>query len=332
MPTSTLYQQLSEAIGAPDSKVIPKIFEMIANEEEAKVLMAASPPATVEELSQKTGIPIDTVAGMMEPLFLKGLIFKSSKGDKYYRVRMLLQFHDATILWPDAPDEFFALWREYHHTEFLNDHRKIESILPRSAVRVIPVNQSVEAETQVAAFEDVNKIVEKADRLAVTKCTCRVVDGSCGLPLEVCIQVNKAAEYTLERGTGRELTKEEALEMLKMCGEKGLVHTVGNSRGLGHIICNCCKDCCINWPGPRNEGVNFTSPSRFTAKVDEDMCTVCEECLERCYFDAITMDGDGDTALINEEACMGCGLCAVTCPGEAISLIETRPSEFVPAD
>lgn len=332
MSKPTLFQQLSETVGAANSKVIPKIFEMMINEEEARVLLAASPPATVEELSQQTGISSKTVAGMMDPLFLKGLIFKSSKGGKYYRVRMLLQFHDATILWPDAPDEFFALWREYHHTEFLDDHRKIESIIPRSVVRVIPVNKTVEAETQVAAFEDVNEIVNKADLLAVTKCTCRVVDGSCGLPLDVCIQVNKAAEYALDRGTGRELTKKEALEILIMCGEKGLVHTVGNSRGLGHIICNCCKDCCINWPGPRNSNVNFASPSRFTAKVDVDLCTVCEDCLERCYFDAITMEGEGDTALIKEDACMGCGLCAVTCPGEAISLIEIRSSDFVPVE
>ena len=112
---------------------------------------------------------------------------------------------------------------------------------------------ALEPDAQVAAFEDVKQIVDRADRLAVTDCTCRVVDGDCGKPLEVCIQVNKAANYALERGTGRELTKDETIEMLKMCEEEGLVHVVGNSRALGHIICNCCSDCCINWPGPRTK-------------------------------------------------------------------------------
>ena len=71
-------------------------------------------------------------------------------------------------------------------------------------------------------------------------------------------------------------------------------------------------------------------PSRFTAIVDAELCSSCEVCLERCYFDAIHMDGEGDTASIDGEKCMGCGLCTVTCPEEAISFDEVRPADFVP--
>jgi len=106
-----------------------------------------------------------------------------------------------------------------------------------------------------------------------------------------------------------------------------LVHTVGNTRGLGHIICNCCKDCCINWPGERNAGVNFAAPSRFAAVVDPELCTACGTCQDRCYFDAVEVD---DVAEIDAEKCMGCGLCLVTCPDEAITLKETREESFVP--
>jgi heterodisulfide reductase subunit A-like polyferredoxin len=61
--------------------------------------------------------------------------------------------------------------------------------------------------------------------------------------------------------------------------------------------------------------------------VDPESCTACEECPDRCFFDAITVD---DTALIDEDRCMGCGLCAVTCPAGAISLKEIREEGFVP--
>ena len=142
------------------------------------------------------------------------------------------------------------------------------------------------------------------------------------------MQLDKAADYAVERGTGRTLTKDEAIEMLKQCEEEGLVHTVSNTRGRGHIICNCCKDCCINWPGPRTSAVNFASPSRFTAVIDSDLCTTCETCLDRCYFDAISMDDD--PSRVDEDKCMGCGLCVVTCPEEAISMKEIRSEEFVP--
>jgi NAD-dependent dihydropyrimidine dehydrogenase PreA subunit len=64
--------------------------------------------------------------------------------------------------------------------------------------------------------------------------------------------------------------------------------------------------------------------------VDAENCTACESCLDRCYFEAISMEGEGDTAAIKAEKCMGCGLCLVTCPTESITLEEVRPAEFVP--
>jgi ferredoxin len=326
----TLYQQLAEAVGAGDSSIIPEIFKMLADENEAKVVLAAAPAATVDEIGEKTGIPPGDVEKMMDPLFKKGLIFKSKKEGqtRYYRVRRLLQFHDAAILAEGMPKEFYDLWKKYHEKEFKKHHKRIEESLPKSAVRVIPVNLTVEPDIQIAPFEDIKQIVKNADNLAVTKCTCRVIDGSCGKPVDVCIQVNRAADYAIERGTGRKLSEDEAIAMLKMCEEEGLVHAVGNTRGLGHVICNCCADCCINWPGPRNSAVNFAAPSRFTAVVDPDLCTACEICIDRCHFDAIQLDGDA--ICLDEEKCMGCGVCVVTCPTEALSLKEVRGEDFVP--
>lgn len=330
MSEKTMYQQLSEAIGAGDSVIIPEIIKILADEKEAKILLAASPPATIEEISEKTDISNEDVKKMVIVMFKKGLVFKSIKEGitRYYRVRHLLQFHDSTILAEGMPPEFFDLWKKYNKTEFKQHHKAIESFLDKSAVRVIPVNIAIEPDTRIAPFDDVKKIVNDARTLAVTKCTCRVIEGDCGKPVDVCIQINKAADYALERGTGRELSKQEALDMLKMCEEEGLVHTVMNTKALGHVICNCCNDCCINWPGPRTSDVNFAAPSRFTAWVDPDTCSGCETCLERCYFEAIAMDDS--IAVIREEKCMGCGLCAVTCPDEAITLKEIRNEEFIP--
>ena len=59
MTEKTVYQQLAAAIGAEDSPTIPKIFKMVADENEAKVLLAAFPPGSAEELAEKTGLPAD---------------------------------------------------------------------------------------------------------------------------------------------------------------------------------------------------------------------------------------------------------------------------------
>ena len=80
MAEESLYQQLAEAIGVGDSALIPKIFAVLANEDEARVLLAAAPPAPVEEIAERAGLPVDAVEDMIEPLFKKGLLFKSKRG------------------------------------------------------------------------------------------------------------------------------------------------------------------------------------------------------------------------------------------------------------
>ncbi len=55
----------------------------------------------------------------------------------------------------------------------------------------------------------------------------------------------------------------------------------------------------------------------FEAVVDEESCTGCEECVERCPVDAITVE---ETAVVDWDKCLGCGLCAGTCPAECISM------------
>lgn len=332
MAEATLYQKLAEAVGAGDSKYIPGIFETLTDENEAKVLLAAAPPATIQEIAQKTGLKEEEVAATIDPLFKKGLLFKSKKpeGTRYYRVRQVLQMHDSTAVIVNAPRKMLDLWKNFMKNEFDEYSRKLEEFLPSPVIRVIPVNVSVQNETQILAFDDVKSIIAEARNLAVTPCSCRAIDGECGKTIEVCVQIDKAADYSIERGTGRKLEKDEALQMMKQCEEEGLIHVTGNKRTLGHVICNCCSDCCLNWPSVRTGLGKFVVPSRFRAKVDAENCTACESCLDRCYFEAISMEGEGDTAAIKAEKCMGCGLCLVTCPTEAITLEEVRPAEFVP--
>ncbi len=330
MADMILCRKLAEAIGAGDSPLIQKIFEALINDDEAKVLLAAAPPATATEVAQKTGLPEGAVKAMLESMFNRGLIFKSKKGEelKYYRVKNVPQMHDATSLTPGASREVLDLWKAYMKKEWPEYGRKIVDLLPSSIMRVIPVNEGIEPKSRVLAYDDVIKLIENAKALAVTKCSCRVIDGACGKPLEVCMQVDRAAEYSLERSTGRAVSKSEAIEILRMCEKEGLVHTADNRQVVGHVICNCCRDCCLNWSvmtGPKK----WVAPSRFKAVVDPELCAGCETCLERCFFDAIVVKDN--LAVVDAEKCMGCGVCTVSCPTEALRLKEARDADFVPA-
>lgn len=330
MPDDTPYQEIARLIGAADSRIIPRILRMIADEKEIQILKVAFPAASVAEFASKTGIPGKEVEILTKTLFAKGLLFQSKKeGEtRYYRVKTVPQFHDSSVLWPGATREFLDLWKEYTEKEWADFGRVIEAFLPKPAIRVIPVGATIEAKAKVLAMDDVRDIIGRAKKLAVTPCTCRTVDGKCGKPVEVCIQVNRAADYALQRGTGRPLNKEEAIALLHLAEKEGLVHIVDNHQTVDHIICNCCGDCCINWRLPNFH--KFVASSRFRARVMREECIGCQVCLDRCYFSAIRMEGDEPRAKIDEQKCMGCGLCTITCPTEAILMNETRPPESIP--
>ena len=329
MVDMTLYKKLAQAVGAGESPLVPKIFEALVNDDEAKVMLLATPPATAEELAEKSGLSRDAIMTMMDSLFHRGLIFKATKGGekKFYRVKSIPQMHDSTSLTPGISRHVLDLWKEYMEKEWPAYGQVIMDFLPGSIMRVVPVNESVEPQSQILAYDDVVKIIEDAKTLSVTNCSCRVISGNCKKPLEVCMQVDRAAEYNIERGTGRALSKSEAVEILKECREEGLVHVVDNRQTVGHVICNCCNDCCLNWAimkGPKK----WVAPSRFEAFVNADLCSGCEACMDRCFFDALSMKDD--LAAVDPEKCLGCGVCTVVCPTEALKLKEVRPSDFVP--
>ena len=326
MSTTDLYQELAEKVMMGHSEIVKHLFRIIANEDEAKLMLAM--PGTPEQLAEATGRPVSDVKKSLDILFHKGLAFVSASSGTYRMVRDVGQFHDSSILWPEATKEFHNLWKEFTDKEWGPAVKFITSIMPQPPLRVIPVEAALEAKSQILHYENVREIVNNAKKLAVTKCTCRVVDGKCGLPVETCIQLNRGADYALTRGTGRAITKEEAMEIVKKAEEVGLVHVTMNSDHADHLICNCCPDCCIGLRYMITEGSKFVAPSRFQAVIDEETCVGCETCIDRCHFHALSMQDD--KARLNEEQCVGCGLCSVECPSDAISFKEVRPADFIP--
>ena len=325
----TIYEQMTDKIFLSGSKLIPQLFEMIASLEEADLLMKM--PGSPAELAKDIGKTEEETAAMCKTLYVKGLAFKSMKGGetRYKMCRDLIQFHDGTILWPEAPKAYHDLWQTFMETEWPDFARLYTKVLPTAFTRVIAVEESVDTgKQQVLDMDSVNKIIETSEALAVTRCTCRVIAHKCDMPVEACIQVGNAALYTLDRGTGRKITKDEAYAIIRDCEQKGLVHVTMNKSHVGHFICNCCSCCCQTLPLIISERLNLTAPSRFCARVDESLCSGCGTCLDRCKFNAISLASE--KASVNSEFCLGCGLCHVTCPENAITLVEVRPASFVP--
>ncbi len=70
----------------------------------------------------------------------------------------------------------------------------------------------------------------------------------------------------------------------------------------------------------------FTAPVPYTFRYlphrDNELCTGCCACLERCPGDAIGIDDSGDSRVLFVEChrCLRCGWCADICPENALSL------------
>lgn len=331
MNDEDLYEKLSERILTKGSRFIPQLFRMIADEEEARIMLAT--PGTAGQLAEKLAYSVEEIQPKLDLLYEKGLLFKAEKpeGTLYRMCRDITQFHDATILWKGATREYLDLWGRQTREELPDYINMVSMILPKPVTRVVPVNQPVEARQSVLAFEDVEQMIRDAGRIAVANCTCRLVEGKCGKPLEVCLQLGKGADYAIDRGSGREVSVEEALEIIRMAEEAGLVHVAMNKAYGSHIICNCCNDCCVAFGLPI-EPTKIVDPSRFLAVVDEGACSGCGTCADRCFFGAVSLEErDGEEiSVIAAEKCMGCGLCQVTCPENAISMRVVREESFIP--
>ncbi len=332
MNDTEAYQELADRIMMGSSEDVKQVLRMTANEDEARLLLVM--PGTAEQLAEATNRPLDETKRMLDALFHKGLAFVSGGSGKYRMFRDVVQLHDATALWPEAPRRLLELWKSWTDKEWAPTAKAFEAFLSNPPQRVIPVNVTIENKSQILHHENVKEIINNAQRIAVTKCPCRLVDGKCGLPIEVCVQINRGADYAITRGTGREIDKAEAMEIMRTAEEAGLVHVTMNTDHTDHYICNCCPDCCIGLRAVRSkEAAQFVAPSRFQAVVEEEDCVGCGSCLDRCYFDALSLTDGGDESKASVDAakCVGCGLCAVVCPSDAIHFDEARPPSFIPS-
>lgn len=326
-----LYKELSARIGLKDSKIAPQLFSMLADETDARILLLL--PATAEDIQGKIKLKYEEVEERLHELFLKGVVFPSTRTEPptYRMCRDMVQFHDATILWKDAPQEFLNLWQEFMEKEWPAIAKRLSQVTEKPYTRIIPVDITLKARTHILDGESVREIINNARNLAVTQCTCRLTARKCDHSLETCIQVNRAADYTIARGTGRKIGKEEAMGILSQAEREGLIHVTLNRYDVEHFICNCCPCCCQTMPILIKGGIHVIAPSRFRAEIEPELCTGCGTCHERCYFGAISWTDETETkSTVLADKCMGCGLCQVTCPEDAIHLVETRPKEFIP--
>jgi len=330
MKTDNIYIEIANKLNQPNSKILPKILKKLISPSDANLLLML--PAEPAELAKRTGLDENAVKQKLQEFLERGLVFPTSKGPQL--ARDYTQLHDATLSSVDKwiDNEILDLWKEFHEVEWIPNTAAGpgESFVNR--IKVLPSLKSIEKSPNISSEEflpqeDVRELIKAADPIAVVPCSCRRSMRRCDSPVNVCLQFNKSAKYHLDRGTGHKLTPDEAIAIAMKVEEEGLVHTwpIRASQQLNEI-CNCCRECCVIFDGGLryNNVDQILEKSRFRAVSDNDLCTGCEECVDRCFFGAIEMTSitsKESKAVINQDKCFGCGLCVVACDFDAISMV-----------
>ncbi len=332
------YQQLGETMakrGRGSRPVdIPEYGEMLRvlfTPEEAEIQNAMPPERfTPDVIARATGRSNEEVTAILEAMANKGLCLSYARGGTRYYVGPPLmpgifeyQFMRGTKT--DRDREIARAISKYRKAAANSAIAPPKIVYPGS--RVIPIGKTVKAEAAVQTYDQVLTYIESSEPIAVTTCYCRhealLVDEKdiCGMPMEVCIQFRTTAEYLIERGIGRRVSKKEATDIIRKAEEAGLVHACVNTQRLD-FICNCCPCHCAILQGVLRQPKPAEAISHaFEPSFDSDQCTLCGICIDRCPAKALTL-GTADVPDWNQGRCIGCGVCASGCPGEAITLVE----------
>ncbi len=355
---SDSYIVLAEKHGFGSSERYLKVLRFLMTREQAD--MAACLPGSPEEVAGRTGLKLDAVRQGLEGLYKKGIVLPRDhqKRDYYWFSKHAERMWEVTesLMGMDIYSEaetrrLFELWDDWKETDYA-DHSAARWLELKAAgiqaLRIVPAYKSILNSPEILPSEDVREIVRVQPLIAVVSCSCRKHGAMMGRPClksptdTNCLQFAKAAEYSLGRGHGRRLSADEAIAILDQNEEEGLVHQWMNydrvEAASPYALCSCCKCCCVIWHAADMRRVPsdaIFARSRYEARIEAELCVGCQECLDRCQFDAIEMQrvagSDQVQARVDPERCWGCGVCTLSCKAEALRMYLVRPPDHIPA-
>lgn len=305
-----------------DLKVLAALFSPEEADLAAQLRMKLE---TATQIAERLGLEYGPTREKLKSMARKGLISAGkAEGELGYKLLpFVVGIYENQL--GNFTKEFAQLFEAYYQQAF----SRLLKVQP-AIHRVVPVNESIKMNMQVAPFESAAGMIEASQSWGVMDCMCRLeaayVGKTCHHPVDVCMVFNPAPDAFTHSQEITPLTKEGAYATLKRADEAGLVHCVSNNQRGDYYICNCCTCACGILRGMSELGIaNVVASSAFVNTVNEDICTTCGLCVEVCQFNALSVD---DVAHVNRTKCVGCGVCVNSCQDQALILVR-RPEEEI---
>ncbi len=354
-------------IRSPLSKELRKILEALYSPEEAKILLVFNGPYsdqfTAEKISKKLKRPLEEIQPILDEMARTQRLFSVEKNNiRTYSLFPLIpglfefffaNYKRAEVEEKDKLQLFAKEFEKYYNKGYaaeigsstnpmmrvIVDQKVIDESVAKGKGKIVELNEEVQdaIKHEILPFEQVKLFMENVRSIAVMDCACRThmrINNN-GEPVNeypiesVCMIFDIWADYTVQQGFARPLTKEEAIETLKRAAKAGLVHTTQNMTEKITFICNCDRDCCVLLRGlTKFRNPNALTVSNFVPEWSRDGCIYCEKCVEMCPLYAIShhfgheKDKNDEKIMINYDLCIGCGVCAFNCSKGVITMIK----------
>ncbi len=342
-----IYYELAEKfISDNDNFYVPRLMKYMISVDAAKVCYEM--PGTAEEISEKTGRPLDKVRECINEAIINGAAHRNTANDKVNFAASMVNLADYGIVDPAIiarrGNGFLDLMKSIRNSkEYLSGFGKSiagGAYEPGEPIfRVLPKYKAIKDIPGVMPCENLYEILKEQEKLSVVRCMCRSVMRNDDLAYEGdtpeeghCVKFGPVSRHYVEdMGIGRYMTAEEVMANLESIENQSNYHMIGNSREQRGGFCNCCSCCCDMRMGAATlpSVKEAIKASRFLAAKDETACEKCGKCETLCPFSAIRKDENG-MPQIDWEICMGCGVCVINCENKALSLFIDKPASFIP--
>jgi len=326
--------------GFPDSKYLLPMLKMRITPEEAE-LLSKIPflPHTIEQLSNRLELPQDQLMEELNKFARKGIAFRAvGRTAIRYSLRDSLFMFYRMPGWKGEEKEWDNKLAPLLNNYYTEAYGEVFLGHPTKGLRTVPINKTIENNTKIMPYEEIVKIIENFEYYTVATCACRQrrrldpkYEDNCKHETENCLHFDLLGKYKVQNGIGREITKEETLEILKRAADAGLIHGVSNSLEKMDTICNCCSCCCLFFEKlAKFPEIIGHERSNFIRKIDEEKCITCGLCVKNCAMGALELKDDSIS--FNPKLCLGCGACVHKCPENALILVRREDERSYPRD